>query len=385
MLQRSTRRSRAVCELVVIALVVIAGSLSMTPAVRANGSAPLPSSATPTPTVSPTPSVPSSPTSNSTGPKPNFVISGNITGQSSNGAPSNAYCNGHLYTGWTGGDDHVNVAWDFNGSGFSGQVTYSDTTYYNHATNPTTYTRPILACWNPSSGPYAGTTRLWILFTGTNKVLYLGYFDPSDVNHGFETIPIHVHTGVPNQTSVLSPAMATQGGTLRIGWVGVGNGYLNFESTTNGTTFYSPNVDRDSTADGGFGMTVWCNPGCNLWFAYPGTDSSHHIFVEYFGLSSGVWTDPNGAHPTADYTCALCDLTLVAQGSTLRIPYSGATGNLNIDNSTNGANWSNDQGDALSLWGAGAAVDGSNHFWVTFPYWLGYGSSPLEIDIFQYN
>lgn len=130
-------------------------------------------------------------------------------------------------------------------------------------------------------------------------------------------------------------------------------------------------------------MTLWNG---NLWFAYPGTLSTHYIYVEYFNFSSGTWVDAVGGHPTADYTCGKCDLTLVPQGSTLRIPYSGAgLDNLNIDNSTNGNNWSNDQSQAGSIWGAGAAVDGSNHFWVSFPNWNQPDGNNLQIVLFTYN
>ena len=99
-----------------------------------------------------------------------------------------AYCNGHLYTGWTGVDYHVNVAWDFNGSGFNHQVAYADTAYHDTTTNPSTYTRPALTCWQKSGD----TARLWILFTGTNKNMYLGYFDPADESQPFETVRTHL-------------------------------------------------------------------------------------------------------------------------------------------------------------------------------------------------
>lgn len=257
---------------------------------------------------------------------------------------------------------------------------YKDTTYYTYSTNPTTYTRPILACWRPSSGAYAGVTRLWILFTGTNKVLYLGYFDPSDEQQAPETVSIHVHTAVPNQTSVLSPSLSPAGGTLRIGWVGVNNGYPNFESTNNGVTFFSQNYDSNAKSVGGLGMALWNG---NLWFAYPGSGTTHYIYVEYFKFSSGTWV--RAAYPTADYTGAYDDVTLVPQGSTLRMPYAGVSlaNNLNIDNSTDGVHWSDDQSQAGIMFGAGAAVDASNHFWVTFPNW----NSPFapELVIFQYN
>jgi len=378
-----TRRSRAVWEVIVVALVLIAGSVSTMPVAHANGHTTVPS-------VSSTPSTSPTPGGKATGPKPNFFIYGGETGETSDGATSNAFCNGHLYTAWTGADDHVNVAWDFYsnpfGSGFSGKVTYADTAYNLLVPAPGTniYTRPALACWQASGD----TTRLWIFFTGTNQRLYLGYYEPGDENQQSKTVSIHLHTEVPNQSSNRSPALAPQGSTLRVGWVGDGNGYLNFESTTNGAYFGSLNTDRDSTADGGFGMTVWCVSGvCKLWFAYPGTDQNHYIYVEYFNFNAGTWTDPPNAHHTADFTCHICDLTLVLQSGTLRIPYAGSGGydNLNIDSSTDGNTWSNDQSEDGALWGAGAAVDNNNHFWVTFPNYNSFSTTNLQILIFQYN
>jgi len=84
-------------------------------------------------------------------------------------------------------------------------------------------------------------------------------------------------------------------------------------------------------------------------------------------------------------TKLLCDLTLVLQRGTLRLPYawSGGYDNLNIDNSTDGSNWSKDQSQAGALWGAGAAVDSNNHFWVTFPNWNPLNPEPLQIIIFS--
>lgn len=368
MFQHITRSSRVVWEVIVVALVLIAGSASTMSVAYAKGHPTVPSTS-PTPNGTPT------------GPTPNFIVpGGGDTGEYTKGATSNAYCNGNLYTGWTALDGHLYVAWNFTGSSFGHKVEYKDTTYYTYSTNPTTYTRPILACWTPSSGSYSGTTRLWILFTGTNKVLYLGYFDPADEQQAPETVSIHVHTAVPNQTSVLSPALSPAGGTLRLGWVGVNNGHPNFESTNDGVTFFSWNDDANSASDGGFGMTLWNG---NLWFAYPGFTTTHYIYVEYFKFSAGTWV--HAAWPTADYTGALDDLTLVPQGSTLRMPYAGVglANNLNIDNSTDGVNWSNDQSQAGILWGAGAAVDASNHFWVSFPN----HNSPdsPQIVLFTYN
>lgn len=146
-------------------------------------------------------------------------------------------------------------------------------------------------------------------------------------------------------------------------------------------------------------MTSWCTGSpsvCRVWFAYPGTDTpDHHIYIEDFNLSLGAWENSEFGHPTADFTCHICDLTLVLQstpgtpsGYTLRIPYSGGGPDiLNVDNSKDGGqSWSNDQSDeAGSQWGAGAAVDGNNHFWISFPNYNSLNPEPLQIVQFQYN
>lgn len=374
MFQYFTQRSRAAWAVIAVVLALIVASGSTISVAHANGHTTMPS-------TSPTPG------GKATGPKPNFIVpGGGETGQTSDGGTSNAFCNGHLYTGWAGTDGHINVAWDFNGSGFNGKVAYADTAFENRNNTPTIYTRPALACWQRPGD----IMRLWIFFTGTNDKLYLGYYEPGDENQEFETIHTHYgngdHIQVPNQSSQRSPALAPYGGTLRIGWVGVNNGYLNFESTTDGANFGSPNTWKAEVSDGGFGMTVWCvSNKCKIWFAWTGTDNPHHINVGYFDLSSAIW-EPTAA-PTADFTCELCDLTLVLQSGTLRIPYagSGLYDNLNIDNSTDGVNWNNDQSQAGSLWGAGAAIDSQNHFWVTFPEWNSLSTNALQIVIFQYN
>lgn len=58
---------------------------------------------------------------------------------------------------------------------------------------------------------------------------------------------------------------------------------------------------------------------------------------------------------------------------------------LSVDNSTDGYTWHNDSSQAGSMWGAGAAVDSGNHFWISFPNWNSLDPNNLEIVQFQYN
>ncbi|HEY1391551.1 MAG TPA: hypothetical protein VGF38_23650 [Ktedonobacterales bacterium] len=283
----------------------------------------------------------------------------------------------------------MNVAWDFNGSGYNHKVAHADTAYYDRSVNPSILTRPALACWQKSGD----SARLWILFTGVNKDMYLGYLDPADENQPFEAVRTHFYNGqqhaqVGTETSLRSPALAPQGTTLRLGWVGQTNKYIYINATTTGNTFINRNIDSTNTADAGFGMTVWCvGSQCKVWIAFTGTNSPHYIYFEYFNLNAATWT--NTAHPSNDTTCAKCDLTLVLQSGTLRIPYSGTSFGvpLNVDNSTNGSTWNNDPSvpPAGSIWGGGAAVNGTNHFWISFPNYNSLDPNNLQIIQFQYN
>lgn len=82
-----------------------------------------------------------------------------------------------------------------------------------------------------------------------------------------------------------------------------------------------------------------------------------------------------------DYTLLYFDLTLSPQGSsTLRLPYSGANNNLNVDNSTDGVNWSNDQGTWNSNWGVAGTPDVNNHFWLT---WVDYADTQIRIGTYN--
>lgn len=326
-------------------------------------------------------SVPSS----STTPTPNFLINAGDTGQYAHGKTSMSFCNGQVYVAWTGADDKIRVGWGSTGEGFAHIVTYTDTAYYSQSNS--IYTSPALECWRPASGTYSDKTRLWIAFTGTNNVLYVGYVNgTTDNGH-----PINGHWVVSNQmggyqTSNRSPVLAAgtgtvQSGTMRIGWVGINNQYLNIELSTTGNSWNSPNTWTAEQANAGLGMTVWCPSGiCNVWIAWPGTDSGHHINIGRWNLSGGGFTRVSGVNGLADITCATCDLTLTSQGSTLRMPYCGSNDMINVDNSTNGSSWGNDQGFLGCIWGMGGAVGGNNNIWLTWPTWA---ETQIEIGIYQ--
>lgn len=352
-----------------VCLFLIGALIAVTGRVHAAGT--VPSASPTTPTASPTTGCNNKLQHCSNGPTPNFLINPGDTGKYAHGKTSISYCNGQVYVGWTDASDDINISWGSTGGAFSNTVHYIDTVYNIVGTSQ--FTAPALACWRAASGQFSDQTRLWIAFTGTDKKLYYGYFNGTGDNGG----RINYHQTVPNQASVFSPALSVQGTTLRIGWVGVNNRYLNFESTNDAATWFNINTIQSETASAGFGMAIWCPGGsCSLWFAWPGTDSGDHIYVGYFSFTAG-WKH---AASTADYTCTLCELTLVPQGGTLRIPYAGGGSNLNVDNSTNGSSWSNDQSVWNAVWGVGGAVDGQGHLWLT---WTDFTSTQIEIGTYN--
>jgi hypothetical protein len=278
-------------------------------------------------------------------------------------------CNGHMYVAWAGSNDEINVAWDWNFSTqtWAGKVTYADTDLAYDSGG--IYGAPVLACWKPASGYYAGTTHLWIFYTGTatewggtyDNIIY-GVFSSNDVN-GQE---LDGQSKVPNQTTQRTIALAVRGGTLSIGWAGLSNLWLNFESTNDAANFYSPNFWQAQKSAMAFGMLLWNG---NLWFIWPGTGSRSYLNSGYFGIANnaGQWIAVRaGSNHLVDYVCPGCDAGAVPQGSTLRVPYAGGNFNLNVDNTTDGSNFSDDQSAERAVFGAGGAVDGGNHFWLTW-------------------
>jgi hypothetical protein len=372
-------------------LLLVSVSLAIAAPVSAAGptptSSPGASSATPTPGCDPkTQRCPNSV-------EPNGVVNAARTGWSSASKTSMSFCNGKLYVAFAQADREIVVLWNWNGTLFNGHVKYADT-----AMQPTFdyFSAPALACWKPASGTWADKTRLWIAFTGTDKKLYYGFHEDTDVNG--QRIEPYVNNGfhhlsMPNETSVRSPAMSVQSQTLRFGWIGINNNYINFQSTTDATTWFSKNTWRSDTAGAGFGMWLYCPGGtCNLWFAWPGTDSGDHINVFYYSLGGGSFQylrDANNniiAHPLPHQTCDKCDLTFVGQtvtaGPILRILYAGR--NLDPDvlsSNVGGTVWSND---IIAVFGAvfgmsGAVVD-DNHLWLS---WVENGDT--EVLFGQYN
>jgi len=295
-----------------------------------------------------------------------------------------SFCNNQLYAAWTGLDDHINVGWGSTGLGFSNVVTYSDTAYaYSNI-----YTSPALACWQAASGTWSDKPRLWITFTGANEVIYLGYFNGTGDNG--QRLNLHVPVVDQNgksQTSNFSPVMSVQGGTLRIGWTGVSNGYLNYGLTVNAYSWNPVNTWKSQESGAGFGMALYCPNGsgsCNLYFAWPGIDNPSHLNIGYYGLTGPhygtFYAIPGDTAIQSDTTCSRCDLTLLPQSGGLDLPYSGADLNIVVDTSPDGRGWNKDLGPWPSVWGAGGAVITDNHLWITYV-----NHNTDEIVILQYN
>ena len=377
----------------VVVILCVTVALAVTPAFAAAtqrvASTPTPattSEAAPTaPTPTLTPAVhcnPKSPHCTGGTVTPNSPIAG-LTGQYSQGKTSVSYCNGRLYVGWTGLDDRVNVAWGSTGGNFTNVVTLNDWAYYTYSTNPSTFTSPTLACWRPTSGAYSDATRLWVFFTGTDKNLYYGYFsgDPNDHT-------LHVHITVPGQSSVFSPAAIVDSstGALRLAWRGNTTQFIYIARTDNGVSWYNFNntstgvIGGSILAAGGPGFAWYCPPGqsCNPWIAWIGTDPQHLLNVGYWDLNAGVW---RVVKTLADFTGLNDDLTLVPNGSTLYMLYAGVgLFTVQVDVSTNGSTWNNNQTAFDCVWGVGGAIAPGNHLWLFWPE-----STELEIEVNQWN
>ncbi len=311
------------------------------------------------------------------GVSPNTILDPAITGWKAASKTSMSFCNGKLYVAFAQADQRIVVAWNWNGTLFANSVKYMDTAF--HTTGY--YSAPALACWKPASGPYSDQTRLWIAQTGTNQKLYYGFLTDSDVNN--QWMNPSPHPSMPNQSSVKSPALSVQSQTLRYGWVGPSTKHFGFQSTTNASTWFSINTWTTQTASAGFGMWLYCPFGnCNLYFAWPGTDSGRHINIGFFSLAGGNWNTISGAVPLPNQTCDDCDLTFVGQDSVLRLPYAGRNLDMNVLNSDNtGINWSNDTIFASgAVFGASGAVVTGDHLWLT---WVDNPST--DVYLAQYN
>src|SRR5262245_36797205 len=110
---------------------------------------------------------------------PNGIVNAATTGWSAASKTSMSFCNGQLYVAFTQADRRIVVLWNWNGTVFTGHVKYLDTSIEPQAGY---YAAPALACWKPASGTWSDRTRLWIAFTGTDKKLYYGFHEDSDVN-----------------------------------------------------------------------------------------------------------------------------------------------------------------------------------------------------------
>jgi len=308
---------------------------------------------------------------------------GSPTGETSRGKTSVSYCNGQTYVAWTGVDDRINIGWDYiSAPGFFGhKQTFDDWTYEDTNTNPTTLTSPELVCWKAASGQYSDMTRLWIVFTGTDRKLYYGFLQEGNPK-------IQVHLTIPGQSSVYSPAAATSiTGALWVAWRGNTNKYLYIEQTPDGASWYNQQGWTSQTADGGPGFNEYCTTalGCKLWIVWIGTDTpTHHIYVGYYDeLNTRTFTFVKGL---ADYSGLNDDLTLTSFGSTLYLPYAGVDGlfrpNVDISSDGRGVVWNNQQdlSDDQCIWGVGGDVLPGGHLWVA---WTRYGDNQIFIQ--QWN
>ena len=292
------------------------------------------------------------------------------TGEYSQGKTSVSNCNGRTYVGWTGSDDHLNAAWGSTRGSFPNKATFTDTAYYDRSQNPSIYTSPALVCWTPLSGPYVNDSGLWVIFTGTNKQLYYGFYNGQSTGYG---VPLAVHKEIPDQSSIYSPAaIVSIGGTLWVIWRGNTTNYLYVEETPDGVNWYN-GQDWHVNANGGPGFDLYCDPGlprCMGWIAYMNT-ANQHLDIAYLDVDGNQQFYPLGE--LADFSVKNDDLTLTDYGSTLYLPYSG-TGTLpypNVDVYDGiKETWTNQQEVNLySVFGVGGTVLSGGHLYIWFTHY----------------
>lgn len=290
--------------------------------------------------------------------------------------PAMTYCNGRQYVAWAGTDQELYIDWNFSGGSFPQNPVQMSQLLYGQ-------TGPSLACFQPRG---ATSYELYVAWVGVDSKhsLNVGYFDGNAS-----------HNTVQNKTTLTeysdySPAIADNfDGYLFIAWTGQDSKTeLNIEQSSDGkswidkSTWTSQNsANGIQSSAGGLGLTSYCpsNPNgyCGLYVAWIGTDSSNKLDVGYYNDIQLTWTRTAVIN---NYSVAGFDATLVADGLTLRLPYAGENDDLNVLNSTDAYNWTNDN---MFQWGAvygvGGAASGGNT-WLVWRSW-----QETDIYIGQYT
>ncbi len=264
---------------------------------------------TPTPTSNPTVQKQHCRPNNRNCPKVGPNIQPGNTGQYSAAKPAIIYCNGRLYVGWTGTDQHLNIGWGSTGNAFTNVVTFNEIGAEAIALIDQTngyYTGPALACYKNQ------VSTAWTSNDSDHK-MYIGFFDgnPND-NFVQNQTPVRNQYGII-QTSNATPALTVDGSYLRIGWAGKGNGYPNIMRSSDGLTFTNQNYWSSQVSTRGIGLARYCPAGtgaCNPWVSWIGTDSQNSLNNGYFDLSSGQW---NKIPTPSNYVTTQPDSTGVLQ------------------------------------------------------------------------
>jgi hypothetical protein len=160
--------------------------------------------------------------------------------------PAIAQFNGRTYLAYVGvNNSNLNVISTANGTTFSKPVTLPDSSI-------STRVPPALAVFNG---------RLYLAWTGGLNLLNIE--SSSDGIHFGNKVTLNV-----------APSLAVFNGRLCIGWTGT-DGHLNLISTPDGTDF----GNEVTLTPGSFQPPSLCAYRGQLWIAYQGTDSGHHLDV----------------------------------------------------------------------------------------------------------
>lgn len=158
--------------------------------------------------------------------------------------------NGTVYLAWAGtdgpqsGQAYLNVAYSSDGIHFSG------------AMNPLTSTDWSLADAAPAIAFFNG--NIYYAWTGGSNHINIAYAAPStSLGGAFSSHKSLVNVGGVTQQALGSVALTVSHGALYLAWTGIGSDQINIASSTNGTTWtkttyvytspYSPGVATSST------------------------------------------------------------------------------------------------------------------------------------------
>ena len=176
-----------------------------------------------------------------------------------------------------------------------------------------------------------------------------------------------------SDTSLHAPSLVSLGGVLYLGWVGVGNNFLNvMTSTDRGASFGNKHIIASETSGNALCL---CVLGDSILISWTGVGNDS-INVAQLVLSAGVVTGYQNKvvlGQTSDTAPSL-----VALGSALYLGWKGhGNSNLNVSVSTNaGASFSKPLVSAQTSWDAPTlAVRGSE----LFVAWTGVGNRMLNV------